>query len=707
MRSNIFFREKLRCSTALAAALVISAVVPAFAQEGNTEIVLEGITIYGAKDANTLKDTSSSVGVVTEQAIRDNMLRTFRDAFRRLANVMDADWNDAGFLIRGVNSEGFVPGGAPLASVYIDGVQQTVYGARRGARGLWDVEQVEVYRGPQSTLSGRAALAGAIYIKTKDPTFERSAEMSGTIGNNDLWNTAFMVNMPVVQDQLAVRFAGEFERFDSDLNYENYAGFDRYDDLTTAEYYNLRGKVLWTPAEMPGTRALFSYSFAHDRPTIDDIAGPGLGFDFDERRGDFNDPVFMEVRSSDVHNVGLEVTHEISDALRFTSLTGYTHTFLDRPSVNEGTAGEINVLAGDRTDVLGTQEFRLNYEVDRLSWIAGIYGSYEEVDSAYDRTSFSSRNDISRSSVETANAAVFGEVTYEFVPTWKATLGGRVDYTSVDQTEFFSRQQPLGGATRVITDYASSTDDVNFVPKIGISKDFGENQTAGFVFSQGFRTGGGGFDRSAGVTYTYEPEWASNYELFYKGSLLDDRLTLNANVFYTDFSNQQVEMRTDPLDTLSNRIVNAASAHSYGFEFEPSFAFTEQFTAFASVGYVYSRFDEFDDANLGDLSGLPFPEAPEWSVGIGGTYNFLNGIYVGADAKYTSSYLARFGTPPQDEIDSRVILNVQTGYRTESWELNAFAENLLDEEYFVYNDNDIAATLGKRRTFGVNVKARF
>ena len=54
-----------------------------------------------------------------------------------------------------------------------------------------------------------------------------------------------------------------------------------------------------------------------------------------------------------------------------------------------------------------------------------------------------------------------------------------------------------------------------------------------------------------------------------------------------------------------------------------------------------------------------------------------------------------------------MILNVQTGYRTESWELNAFAENLLDEEYFVYNDNDIAATLGKRRTFGVNVKARF
>lgn len=706
MKSYTFPARRLRASTAMAAALLcINA--PAFAQESASPVVLDTITIYGAKDANALNDTSSSVGVVTQEALRDSVIRTFRDAFRRLANVMDADWNDAGFVIRGVNSEGFVPGGAPLASVYVDGVQQTIYGARRGVRGLWDVEQVEVYRGPQSTLSGRAALAGAVYIKTKDPTFEREAEISGTVGNSGLFGTALMVNLPVVKDELAVRFSGEFERFDSDINYPNYAGFDRYDDLTTSQYYNLRGKVLWTPAELPGTRALFSYSFAHDRPTLDDIAGPGLGFSFDEWRGDFNDPVFLEVRDSDVHNLGLEVSHEISDTLKFTSLSGFTHTFLDRPSVNEGTAGETNVLSGDRTDLLGTQEFRLNYEGDRLSWVAGVYGSYEELDAQFNRTSFSFRNDISRSNWDTTNLAAFGEVTYEFVPTWKATVGGRVDYTTQQQTEFFSRQQPLGGPINVLTDFTSEIEEVNFLPKVGISKDFGDAHTAGFVFSRGFRTGGGGFDRSAGAAYSYEPEWATNYELFYKGRMLDDRLTLNANIFYTDFSNQQVEMRTDPLDPLSNRIVNAASSRSFGFEIEPSFDVTEQFTAFASIGYVNTRFEEFNDVNLGDLSGLPFPEAPEWSVGFGGTYKFENGIYVGADAKYTSSYLARFGMAPHDEMESRIIVNAQAGYRTDTWEINAFAENLLDEEYFTYNDNDIAATLGKRRTFGLNVKAKF
>ena len=344
--------------------------------------------------------------------------------------MLDADWNDAGFIIRGVNSEGFVPGGAPLASVYIDGVQQTVYGARRGARGLWDVEQMEVYRGPQSTLSGRAALAGAIYIKTKDPTFEREAAASLTVGNQERVGTALMFNTPLVDDQLAFRFAGEFARSVTDINYPLYEPFDRYDDFTTDSFYNLRGKLLFQPSEMPETRALLSYSFAHDAPTLDDIAGPGLGFNFDERRGDFNDPVFSEARSTDVHNVGLEITHDLSDALRLTSMTGFTHSFLDRPSINEGTPGETNVLFGDRTDLLGTQELRLNYEGDAWKWVAGLYGSYEELDSQFDRTSFDFRNDISRSTQETTNVAAFGEITYEFVPTWKATVGGRIDYTS-------------------------------------------------------------------------------------------------------------------------------------------------------------------------------------------------------------------------------------------------------------------------------------
>lgn len=692
------------------------AVGTAAAQQAEQEKVvqLEPLIIYGAKDANTLNDTSASVGVTTAEDIENFQIRTFRDAFRRLANVMDADWNDAGFVIRGVSSEGFVPGGAPVASLYVDGILQTTDGTRRGARGLWDVEQVEVYRGPQSTQSGRAAMAGAIYIKTKDPTFEKEAEISGTVGTNNLVGTAFMVNMPLVDNQLAIRMSGSFERSKSDLDFPTYEQFNRYEDLTTDLNYNIRGKILFQPSEMPETRALLSYSFTHDAPVTHDI-GSGPGFKLDDDRGDFNIPAFTEQRSTRVHNVGLEVTHEFSDKLRLTSLTGLTNSYTERPSVNQGTPGQgpgpFNVVDGDQDDLLFTQEVRLNYEGDKVTWVGGLYGSYQNYETTFDRT-FNSVNDYNLMWRETTNLAAFGEFTYEFVPSWKITAGGRLDYADQHADHLNTRTT----LAKRIVEYSTDIEEFNFVPKIGISKDFGEFHTAGLTYSQGFRAGGYGLRLAPANSplppepYYYDPEKASSYELFYKGRFLDERLTLNANAFYTEYTDQQVEFRLDPNDPFSRVITNAASSRAYGFEIEPNFQVTDQFSAFASIGYTNTQFKDFKHFQYGDVSGEPFPEAPEWTVGVGGHYIFENGFYVGADAKYTSSYFARFGTPPRDEIDARVIVNAQAGYKSEKWEINAFVENLLDERYYTFLDhvgaNDFA-TLGAGRTFGLNVKAKF
>ncbi len=136
------------------------------AQSGSLAVTrLPEITVYGARTTQTLDDVTASVGIVTDDEIERRALRGFRDSFRLLGNVRDADWTDAGFVLRGISSEGLTPGGTPLASYYVDGIQQTIQVTRRGSRGLWDTEQVEVYRGPQSTL------AGAIYVKTKDRSF--------------------------------------------------------------------------------------------------------------------------------------------------------------------------------------------------------------------------------------------------------------------------------------------------------------------------------------------------------------------------------------------------------------------------------------------------------------------------------------------------------------------------------------------------------
>jgi outer membrane receptor protein involved in Fe transport len=682
--------------------------------EGAT--LLEAITLYGARDATTLNDTTASVGIVNARAIQNGQIRHTQDAYRRLANVLDSATVNSGFVIRGMSSEGFVPGGAPVGSLYVDGILQTRYNARFGARNLWDVEQVEVYRGPQSTLSGRAAMSGAVYVKSKDPTFEREVELSSTVGSNNLVGGAFVVNTPLVEDQIALRIAGAFERSRSDVDYSNFRHYAGYDDLTRDISGTIRAKILIEPSEMPETRAVATYSYSKDRPN-DRLVGLYDG------RGDFNNnpDTYTEYRWTEVHNLGLEVTHEISDALRFTSQTGFQYGINKRRSVDSDTPGYVTGIWGTDDDFIFTQELRLNYEADRWKWVAGVFASHQ----VFDGTSrfiaepypdfmpgviYQLDDDQNR---RTSNFAIFGEATYEFSPTWFATVGGRLDYLRETNTELNS--MVLYGMDPVWSppNGTSSFNELNFVPKVGLMKEFGDDHKVGLTYSQGFRSGGSYVNRSRAPIYTidtYDPEYSQSYELSYKGTLLDDRLTLNANLFYTKYTDQQVEIRPRA-DIPGYRVTeNAASSRAWGFEIEPNYQVTDQFSAFASIGYLNTRFLDWHHAGLGDQSGNAFPEAPEWSLGFGGRYEFENGVYVGADAKYTADYNSRFGTRGMYQIDPRFLVNAQAGFKKDNWEITAFAENLTDEKYFTIIDRDAALPFGQagaRRSFGINLRTKF
>ncbi|MBL8844347.1 MAG: TonB-dependent receptor [Hyphomicrobium zavarzinii] len=690
---------------ALAVALLSTASVGTLVSRADAqEIVLDGIVVYGAKNAQTLEDTTASVGIVTAQEIQERQLTSFREAFRTLGNVSDSDWVDAGFVIRGINSEGLTPGGKPLASFYIDGIQQTVNGARRGARGLWDVEQLEVYRGPQSTLSGRAALAGAVYVKTKDPTYKTETAARGTVGSDDLRDGAFMINAPLIDNQLALRMSVEYSISESDINYPTFANFRKYDDLVEDEYYQIRGKLLFEPSASPGTRAVLTYSFSSDSPDIDDIAGPALGFDYKDRRGDFNTPAFTEVRETKNNNVGLEVTHDLNNGFHLTSLTTYSHSDTERPSVNAGTVGETDVTFGDQVQKLAAQELRLNYKDERLSGVLGVYLAYEETDAGYIRpNSFGFRRDISELVEKDRNAALFGELTYEFVPTWKVVAGGRADYTDSEVQSSFSRTQ-FGSTT--VRAFDAEFDELVFLPKVGLIKDLTKDHTLGFTVQKGFRVGGAGLQRSTGDVYSYDPEFTWTYEASYRGKFLEDKLQLSANVFFSDWENQQVELLTNPLDFASLKTVNAASSESKGFEVEAKYLPTDYLSTFVSLGYVDTEFKDFQTQSLGDVSGLPFPEAPQWNVAFGAQLKNGQGYYIGFDAKYTDDFLSRFGNAPQEFVDGRFVANAQLGYEGENFGASLFGENIFDEEYYVYTDNDIAATLGNRRVVGVRITAK-
>ncbi len=663
--------------------------------------------LYGAKETSSLHQSSASVGIISDKEISYGQMSYIPQSLRRLANVEKGATNNTGIVIRGMNFEGFSPAGAPMGSIYVDGILQTRYNSRFGARSLFDAEQVEVYRGPQATLSGRAATAGAIYLKTKDPSFNKEIVLSGTLGNKGLKGTGFIVNTPLIEDEVALRIAGQFEEMTTEMDYPTYRNFDNYDEFRTELSGNLRAKLLFEPELLPDTSALLTYSYSKDRPN-ERLADPGPG-----NRGDFYQfSTFAEFREIDVHNLGFEVTHHINDALKLTSQTSVSHGITERESVDNGTSNIVNAFFGSYDDTLFSQELRLNYVQDQWSWVTGVFASYEDQDSEFfarltewgiEQEQFFYR--------ETTNLALFGEATYEFIPSWKFTLGARLDYLKekTDETDIM-RLYPANTLASFSTNQASIS-EVNFVPKVALSKAFNQDHIAGVTYSQGFRTGGFYVNSGTGEAETYDAEYADNYELFYKGTFLNQRLRLNTNIFYTKYKDQQVESTPAPGLGSGTIVNNAASSYAFGFEFEPTFDVNNHLSVFTSVGYLRTKFEDFDHRTYGDLSGEQFPEAPKWSVAFGGLYQFDNGVYIGGDAKYLSGYTARFSTnAPLDKIDSRFIANMQAGIKKENWELNVYAENLFDKEYYTMTELESSpafSQVGPSRLVGVNAIVKF
>jgi outer membrane receptor protein involved in Fe transport len=486
--------------------------------------------------------------------------------------------------------------------------------------------------------------------------------------------------------------------------------FRDYDEFIEDEYYQLRGKVLFTPAGGEGLRAVLSYAFAHDSPTYDDIAGPLFGHTYEERRGDLNaaTPFFQANRSADNHNVALEVTYPFG-MMAFTSLTTYAFTRLDRGSVNEGTPGEVFFARGFEDQGYTTQEFRLNYDSEMLKAVAGVYGSIDKFELDTFSTNFFSggRTDIQLPESETRNIAVFGEASYMFVPTWEATLGGRLLYETEERDHYFSRDFTNPALTDILRVGHSENDITAFLPKAGIVKYLAEGHSLGFTVQRGFRAGGAGIDANDGSAYTFAPEYTWNFEASYRASFFANRVTLAANAFYTDWKDQQIEVRLIPGDFTSTVVLNAGSSHLYGGELDARFQFTPELSGFAAIGYVKTEFDDFV-STVGNFNGFPFPESPEWTIAGGLDYEHMSGFFAGADARHVSSYLARdIQNAPPDHVGDYVVANVRLGYRADRWSMTFFSDNVFNEEYFLYRDiagtSDCCATLGPRRVTGVTL----
>ncbi|MDP3768010.1 MAG: TonB-dependent receptor, partial [Dehalococcoidia bacterium] len=277
--------------------------------------------------------------------------------------------------IRGIsNTSVSGVGSGGLATVYVDGAPIPERQLHTTPLDLWDVAQVEVLRGPQSTLQGRNALAGAIVIRTQDPTFSWTGRARAMVSDRDERTLAVALGGPIVDDQLAFRVALEDRKADGFIR-----NLTRQEDEDAVESTTLRAKLLLTPEALPGLRARAVW-------THDERKG---GYIFTYARSDTPDPFDDRVATGDSPNQGdgktdvlaLEADYALSQRLTLTSVSAYSR--VESRSAYDGDAGPATLSFGTQEDIdrTFTQELRLAYTGERLSGLLGGYVARRKRDS--------------------------------------------------------------------------------------------------------------------------------------------------------------------------------------------------------------------------------------------------------------------------------------------------------------------------------------
>lgn len=604
------------------------------------------VTVVGEKLDRSFLETATSVAIQDAIAIERNSDQTVQDIFRRVANISGS--RNATFSIRGISSAGSGFSSAPLASVFLDGVQTTFNQLGNGVGGTFDTGQVEVLRGPQSTSQGGAALAGAVILKTNDPEFEPETIIEARIAEYETYQLA-LANTGPLSDDWAYRIVLDYDYTDGFIDNP----VRRADNNDFVDTFLGRFKLLYEPADSD-LRALLTYNrYEGER---------GNRTVWDPQNGEFiNRNPYKNTTTIDQHAVSLDVSYSVNENLALTSLsTGnwYENVFNENRVIATLPGSLDDTITGVVIDEIFSQEFRLNWTDDRVNGLLGLFYNYKN----RGRDQSGSNHGLNPQSFDTDSLfesySVFADADIRLTDDWTLSVGGRYEEVDSTVTDFLFGVEQTGS-------------EDTFVGKAGLRYTLSASQSLGFTFSQSYRPGGVvalNFD-------PYLPEFVDNYELSYKGVLADGKLGLNVNVFYLDWTDLQGFVFDE---NFNFSIENAGDARSYGGEFEITYNPVPRLELFGGVGLAKGTYVEYR-SGLGNFDGNEFEDAPQENY-VAGFFYKPGKFSFGMNLEYTGSHFADVQNTQVNE--ERTVVNLTTSYEVnDALTLRLYADNLFDELY--------------------------
>lgn len=731
----------------------------------NAQSTLEEVIVTAQKRTESLQDVPLSVSAFTGEDIKSIGAVDFRGLSTRLANVnVSNDQSNIDIAIRGIsNNRGF----APATAFHIDGIY-TGQG-QSGLTAFLDVQRVEVLRGPQGTLYGRNATAGAVNVITNRPnTQESSGSVEVTLGDYDLFNVQAVGNLPVIEDQLAVRLAVIKEERDGYTEHDGF-GFDQ-DDSDDSDIEGGKLRALFTPNEniewligydtvkQGGTGPRFYTDIARLIP-IDDLLAlipndpvaraitprlhPGSAFDaLSQEQQDrlLDDPRYVPVFYDNETDPEVIARNKLEQDMEqdtfmtelkadlgpvdLTFLGGYRELDTER-------TGDNDFWSGSRTSVSEIEaeeqsyELRLSSELENLQWLVGVY--YYEIESE----SFFNAGAASGFGTKSESKAIFGQATYDINDTLSITGGLRYSEDENESSNLLDETEAPGSI---------DFDDVSW--KLSVEKNLAQDSLLYATVSTGYKTGGlnGGSQQNP----TFDEETVVAYEIGSKNMLMDGRLQLNAAVFYYDYSDLQVSgIEVIPqLDANGNPIpdpnmpgaflvasVNTANANisdseMFGAEIEWVALVGDNFVIDGAIGLLDTEVGDgsVDNASIfgavpTDISGNSLRKAPDMTFNLGVEHtlqlNTLGGTVTSRlDFHYEDDQYHNVLNREQDKEDSYTKTDISITYRPESerYFVQVFGRNLEDEDVrTTIFQSAIGATsaFAPPRTYGIRAGLEF
>ncbi|MBB6092813.1 iron complex outermembrane receptor protein [Povalibacter uvarum] len=692
----------------------------------------------------------------------------------------------------GLTNDGIEQG----VGIYID----QVYYARSATAtfDFLDVDQIEILRGPQGTLYGKNTTSGAINVTSRKPSFTREADAELTYGNLGFAQGKASISGPLIDDKLAFRLGTSYTQRDGTIR-NAYTG----EDINEQDNLGFKGQLLWQPSD--DLSVTFSADYTHSNP---------LGFgQLYVRTGSTQRPLSRQyaalaaasnnyqVPSTDPFDRVTDLDANLSakqnfgggSALvewdvgpgRFTSVSAYRKWDWVPANDRDFIGLPITTISENPSQQRQwTQEFRYAASSEKLDYVAGLYGFYQTIDTngVQEQGELASRwllsganannpaildglraeNDIG---LKNTSVAAFGQVTWHVTDDLRLQPGLRVNYDKKDgryiATVTNSTNTPLTPAQLGVLapqNYTPKFDDTNISGDFTVSYDIADNVLAYGTYARSFKSGGinlSGLPLDANnqpitAVETVKPETVNHYEAGLKTQWLENRVTANLALFWTEIDDYQATVTNSQANVIRGYLANAEQIRVRGVELDLSTRPLDGLTVYANGAYNDHEYTSFPDAPCPpelsggtaasaanppsapgtpggfsppscDISGQWLPGISKYSASYGLQYDLpvaalgrTGSVFFAFDGLYRSEFSSNPSRSAYTDVDGYSLANFRAGINIgNGWQVYGWARNAFDEEYFDFLSTQSGSTglvigqPGDPRTYGVTVRGSF